>query len=97
MQVGDVYVGKVVNIVDYGAYVALPSGPQVLLHISELSHSKVGSRGLSSLLVSCLDACLVSRIRTQDLSALDLRSLNLEQASQIVLWLTLPASYFWYH
>lgn len=42
MQEGDVYVAKVVKIVDYGAYVALPSGPQALLHISELSHSKVG-------------------------------------------------------
>ncbi|GMH37037.1 hypothetical protein BSKO_04910 [Bryopsis sp. KO-2023] len=38
---GEVYNVKVVRIVDFGAFVELPSGFQTLLHISDLSHSRI--------------------------------------------------------
>lgn len=48
MQEGEVYSVKVVKLLDYGAFVELPNGFQALLHISELSHSRVS---LSDLLL----------------------------------------------
>lgn len=44
-QPGEVYRVRVLRIVDFGAYVALPSGLPALLHISELSHGKVREVG----------------------------------------------------
>jgi predicted RNA-binding protein with RPS1 domain len=41
LQAGQVYRVKVLRVVDFGAYVALPNGLPALLHISELSHSKI--------------------------------------------------------
>jgi polyribonucleotide nucleotidyltransferase len=38
---GGVYRVKVVRLVDYGAYVSLPSGMPALLHISELEHRRL--------------------------------------------------------
>jgi len=38
---GEVYRVKVLKVVDFGAYVALPNGLPALLHISELSHEKI--------------------------------------------------------
>ncbi|CAD7698524.1 unnamed protein product [Ostreobium quekettii] len=38
---GDVYDVKVVTLTDFGAFVELPNGFQALLHISELSHSRI--------------------------------------------------------
>ena len=37
------YEAKVVEILDYGAYVELPNGFNVLLHISQLAHDRVAS------------------------------------------------------
>lgn len=36
------YVAEVVNITDFGAFMRLPNGYEALLHISELSHERVG-------------------------------------------------------
>lgn len=36
-QVGDLATGSVTNVVDFGAFVALPNGPVGLLHISQMS------------------------------------------------------------
>ena len=63
-QEGDVYAAKVVSIVDYGAYVALPSGMQALLHISELSHSKV----LKNPSHCCQQGCAVFLLQQPDTS-----------------------------
>ncbi|KAF6254394.1 hypothetical protein COO60DRAFT_322563 [Scenedesmus sp. NREL 46B-D3] len=41
LQAGHVYRVRVLRVVDFGAYVALPNGLPALLHISELSHSKI--------------------------------------------------------
>jgi predicted RNA-binding protein with RPS1 domain len=41
LQAGRIYRVKVLRVVDFGAYVALPNGLPALLHISELSHSKI--------------------------------------------------------
>jgi polyribonucleotide nucleotidyltransferase len=41
VKVGDIYQVKVLRVADFGAYVALPNGLPCLLHISELSHSKI--------------------------------------------------------
>ncbi|WIA17409.1 hypothetical protein OEZ85_014265 [Tetradesmus obliquus] len=41
LQAGHIYRVKVLRVVDFGAYVALPNGLPALLHISELSHSKI--------------------------------------------------------
>ena len=41
-QEGEVYSVKVVKLLDYGAFVELPNGYQTLLHISEISQSRVG-------------------------------------------------------
>jgi predicted RNA-binding protein with RPS1 domain len=38
---GEVYRVRVLKVVDFGAYVALPNGLPALLHISELSHEKI--------------------------------------------------------
>ncbi|WIA37613.1 hypothetical protein OEZ86_014515 [Tetradesmus obliquus] len=41
LQAGHIYRVQVLRVVDFGAYVALPNGLPALLHISELSHSKI--------------------------------------------------------
>lgn len=38
---GEVYTVRVVRIMDFGAFVELPSGFQTLLHISEISHMRI--------------------------------------------------------
>jgi predicted RNA-binding protein with RPS1 domain len=38
---GEVYRVRVLRVVDFGAYVALPNGLPALLHVSELSHEKI--------------------------------------------------------
>lgn len=40
-QPGDVVKGKVVNLVDFGAFVRLEEGVEGLVHVSEISHSHV--------------------------------------------------------
>ncbi len=42
VEVGDVYTGKVVRIMDFGAFVELLPGQDGLVHISELKHERVG-------------------------------------------------------
>ncbi len=42
-EVGDIYKGKVVSIVDFGAFVEYLPGKEGLLHISEIEHFRVGS------------------------------------------------------
>jgi polyribonucleotide nucleotidyltransferase len=41
LEIDKVYVGKVVKIMDFGAFVEFPSGDQGLVHISQLAHEKV--------------------------------------------------------
>jgi polyribonucleotide nucleotidyltransferase len=41
VEIDKVYPGKVVKIMDFGAFVELPSGDQGLVHISQLAHEKV--------------------------------------------------------
>eukprot|EP00879_Flechtneria_rotunda_P008695 GHRR01009108.1.p1 GENE.GHRR01009108.1~~GHRR01009108.1.p1 ORF type:complete len:463 (+),score=236.49 GHRR01009108.1:91-1389(+) len=41
VRAGEVYRVKVLRVVDFGAYVALPNGLPALLHVSELSHNKI--------------------------------------------------------
>ena len=41
VQAGDIYNVKVLRVVDFGAYVSLPNGLPALLHVSEISHSKI--------------------------------------------------------
>lgn len=41
-EVGKVYIGKVVNILDFGAIVEILPGSQGLLHISEIANYRVG-------------------------------------------------------
>ncbi len=41
LEIDKVYVGKVVKIMDFGAFVEVPSGDQGLVHISQLAHEKV--------------------------------------------------------
>ncbi len=41
VKVGDVVKGKVVNILDFGAFVRLESGVDGLLHVSQISHDHV--------------------------------------------------------
>jgi len=43
VEVGNVYLGRVVRIVDFGAFVELFPGTQGLLHISELSEKRVNN------------------------------------------------------
>ncbi len=54
LQEGSVHTVKVVRLMDYGAIVEFPSGSSSLLHISQLSRTRVssieGSSGLSSVL-----------------------------------------------
>jgi S1 RNA binding domain protein len=38
---GEVYRVRVLKVVDFGAYVALPNGLPALLHVSQLSHEKI--------------------------------------------------------
>lgn len=41
VQEGDTYVGKVVRIMDFGAFVEIPGGKEGLVHISKLAHERV--------------------------------------------------------
>lgn len=41
LEVGRVYSGKVVKIMDFGAFVDFPSGESGLVHISQLSNERV--------------------------------------------------------
>lgn len=41
VQAGDIYNVKVLRVVDFGAYVSLPNGLPALLHVSEISHTKI--------------------------------------------------------
>ena len=40
-EVGEVYLGKVVKTVDFGAFIAISPGTEGLCHISELAHERV--------------------------------------------------------
>ncbi|MGB0589546.1 MAG: polyribonucleotide nucleotidyltransferase [Myxococcota bacterium] len=42
-EVGEVYLGKVVKTVDFGAFIAISPGTEGLCHISELAHERVRS------------------------------------------------------
>jgi polyribonucleotide nucleotidyltransferase len=41
VEVGEVYKGKVVRIMNFGAFVELPGGKDGLVHISKLAHERV--------------------------------------------------------
>ena len=41
VEVGDVYDGKVVRIMNFGAFVELPNGKEGMVHISKLSNKRV--------------------------------------------------------
>lgn len=41
IEVGDTYLGKVVKILNFGAFVELPNGKEGLVHISKLDHERV--------------------------------------------------------
>lgn len=41
IEVGDTYLGKVVRILNFGAFVELPNGKEGLVHISKLDHERV--------------------------------------------------------
>ena len=41
IEIDKVYVGKVVKIMDFGAFVDFPSGDSGLVHISQLANEKV--------------------------------------------------------
>ncbi|MFS8541546.1 MAG: S1 RNA-binding domain-containing protein, partial [Tissierellales bacterium] len=41
VEVGDIYTGKVVKIVPFGAFVELFNGKEGLLHISNISHERI--------------------------------------------------------
>ena len=41
VEVGDVFLGKVARIVNFGAFVELPNGKEGLVHISKLAHERV--------------------------------------------------------
>jgi polyribonucleotide nucleotidyltransferase len=41
-EVGETYMGKVVKVVDFGAFVNIMPGTDGLVHISELAHRRVG-------------------------------------------------------
>ena len=43
LELGRVYAGKVVKIMDFGAFVDFPSGASGLVHISQLAHDRVKS------------------------------------------------------
>jgi polyribonucleotide nucleotidyltransferase len=45
VQVGDIYTGKVVRIMDFGAFVEILPGKEGLVHISELADYRVASVG----------------------------------------------------
>lgn len=42
MQEGSVHTVKVIRMMDFGAIVEFPSGSSSLLHISQISHTRVG-------------------------------------------------------
>ncbi|WP_075433922.1 polyribonucleotide nucleotidyltransferase [Buchnera aphidicola] len=41
IQIGKVYSGKVTRVLDFGAFVAIGSGKEGLIHISQISHKRV--------------------------------------------------------
>lgn len=41
IEAGDIYTGKVVKIMDFGAFVQIPGGKEGLIHISKLAHERV--------------------------------------------------------
>lgn len=41
IEVGKIYIGKVTNIVEFGAFVAIGSGKEGLVHISQIAHKRV--------------------------------------------------------
>ena len=41
VEVGQIYEAKVLNLVDFGAFVGLLPGQDGLLHVSEINHSRV--------------------------------------------------------
>ena len=43
MEVGEVYTGEVVRIMNFGAFVSLPGGKDGLIHISKLAKERVKS------------------------------------------------------
>ena len=45
VEVGEIYTGKVVRIMDFGAFVQLLPGKDGLVHISQLAKERVESRG----------------------------------------------------
>jgi polyribonucleotide nucleotidyltransferase len=41
VEVGEVYDGKVVKIMNFGAFIEVPNGTQGLCHISEVDHKRI--------------------------------------------------------
>jgi len=41
VEVGEIYTGKVVSILKFGAFVSLPGGKDGLIHISKLANERV--------------------------------------------------------
>ena len=58
-QEGDKYRVTVKRLQDYGAFVELPNGYQTLLHISEISHTRVSGRPQWSVFMS--PACSIKQ------------------------------------
>ncbi len=59
LQEGSVHTVKVVRLMDYGAIVEFPSGSSSLLHISQLSSTRVSNEEGSSGLLSVLPFTLL--------------------------------------
>ena len=51
MQEGSVHTVKVIRMMDFGAIVEFPSGSNSLLHISQISHTRVSLHALACPLV----------------------------------------------
>lgn len=63
LQEGSVHTVKVVRLMDYGAIVEFPSGSSSLLHISQMSSTRVSNIECSSGLLSVLCFTLLYTFR----------------------------------